>query len=73
MLFNDFWCRKKFSKTVQYKAKKCHLTLWLTPSLPFVLFGDNVVTPPQTLVQVYNHANLRLYKLAALLVQKIAN
>jgi hypothetical protein len=30
------------------KGKICHLTLWLTPSLPHVLFGDTVATrePP---------------------------
>ncbi len=27
------------------RGKKCHVTLWLTPSLPCVLFGDIIATP----------------------------
>jgi len=26
--------------------KKCHVTLWLTPFLPIVSFGDTVPPPP---------------------------
>ncbi len=35
----------KWEIIVQIKGKKCHVTLWSTPSLPHVSFGDAVLTP----------------------------
>jgi len=34
-------CERLFFK----KGKECHVTLWSTPSLPHVLFGDTVASP----------------------------
>ncbi len=34
--------RSKTSKCILFFSKKCHVTLWLTSSLPLLIFGDTV-------------------------------
>ncbi len=52
---NSFYMYFKSFKFGSKFWKKCHVTLWLTPSLPIVSFGDtfpfkNIVKSPQKYV-----------------------
>ncbi len=39
------WHSPPFAFCVEIYFKKCHVTLWLTPTVPHVSFGGNVATP----------------------------
>jgi hypothetical protein len=42
MAFSVEKCNFSFQKQFNKRAKKCHMTFWLNPSLSLVSFGDTV-------------------------------